>query len=236
MKNTSNVDQREINQFSEQASNWWNLEGPYKALHAINPVRLEFIQSAATIAGKQCLDIGCGGGLLAEGLAKQHGRVAAIDMDPIAIITAEQHAASESLTITYLVCTAEALSSTHPAQFDIVTCLEMLEHVPDPESIIQACATLCKPDGDIFFSTLNRHPWAYLGAILAAEYVFQWVPKGTHQYQRFIKPSELNTWASKAGLSLIKQQGLQYNPFTQQTSLTQSMSINYITHYRKEAS
>lgn len=233
MSKNPNIDQNEINQFSQHADKWWDLNGPYKALHQINPIRLTFIQQFANLESASCLDIGCGGGLVTEGLAKHGANVNAIDMDPHAIATAKTHAIENQLTINYQMATAEQLAVDSPEKFDLITCLEMLEHVPEPESIIHACSKLCKPQGIVIFSTLNRNPLAYMGAIVAAEYVLNIVPKGTHQYQRFIKPSELSNWARAEGLELLKQNGIHYNPLTGTGKLTQQTPINYITAYQK---
>lgn len=228
-----NVDPNEIHRFSRFATAWWNLDGPYKTLHAINPLRMQFIQELSALKNIDCLDIGCGGGLVAEALARQGARVTGIDMDPTAIETAQKHAAEHHLVIDYHLTTTETLATHNPAAFDVITCLDMLEHVPDPKAIIGACAHLCKPGGKVFFSTLNRNFKSYMGAIIAAEYLLKLVPRGTHQYQRFIKPSELQQWSLQSGLVLLKQTGIYYNPLTASAQLTSQLGIHYITAYQK---
>lgn len=233
MSSNPNIDPNEINQFSEHAASWWDPTGPYKALHAIHPVRMAFIQQIAQLQGMQCIDIGCGGGLVAESMVRAGAVVDAIDMDPHAINIAKTHAAANELTINYQLNTAEQHANLFPEKYDVVTCLEMLEHVPEPASILQATQKLCKPNGLIVFSTINRSPTAYLGAIIGAEYLLNIVPRGTHQYQRFIKPSELANWARQENLNLIQQNGIRYNPFTQASQLIEKTPINYIAAYRK---
>ncbi len=230
--NKANLDPIEINKFSNHANEWWKTDGPYQTLHHINPTRIAFIKQQSCLHQTKVLDIGCGGGLLAEGMAHAGATVTGIDMDKVAIKTAQQHADENKLEINYLASTAEDFASKHPAEFDTVTCLEMLEHVPNPASIIQACSQLVKPGGNIFFSTLNRNPLSYVGAILGAEYLLQMLPKGTHQYARFIKPSELDNWARSVGLQQQRIAGLMYNPFNKNSHLSSNTSINYIAHYR----
>jgi len=230
---SSNFDHNEVNLFARSADAWWDPNGPHKVLHKINPIRLSFIQKNVTVAQKKCIDIGCGGGLVAEGLAALNASVTAIDMDEVAVEIARKHANENFKTIHYQVATAEHMASQMAEEFDVLTCLEMLEHVPNPVSVVEACAKLVKPNGIIIFSTINRNPIAYLGAIIGAEYLLNLVPKGTHQYQRFIKPSELFRWANDSQLELIEQKGIHYNPITQSVKLSQNLTLNYIAAYRK---
>jgi 2-polyprenyl-6-hydroxyphenyl methylase/3-demethylubiquinone-9 3-methyltransferase len=229
---THNIDPQEIKAFDAQASDWWDLQGPFKTLHAINPLRLGFITNATSLSGKHVIDVGCGGGILAEGMAKQGSVVTGIDMAEQSLQIAREHAERQKLNIAYEHTTVEEKALTSPKQFDIVTCMEMLEHVPDPASIIQACATLVKPDGHLFFSTINRNAKAYLLAILGAEYCLKLLPKGTHTYEKFIKPSELASWLRPANLTITAITGIGYNPLTKQYSLTQDTDVNYLIHCR----
>lgn len=228
-----NVDPQEIRKFSSIASEWWDENGPFKTLHDINGVRLSFIQDRIECEGLAILDIGCGGGLVTEALAKLKASVIGIDMDAQAIQIAKAHQEESKLTLTYQQSTAEAMAEEHPEAYDVVSCLEMLEHVPDPTAIIAATAKLVKPGGHIFFSTINRHPKAYLMAIAGAEYLLRLLPKGTHDYTKFIRPSELDAAARVAGLQLESTAGIQYNPFSRKAKLTSSLDVNYIAYYRK---
>lgn len=234
MKNTVNVDRNEINKFEAIAASWWDPHGATKPLHDINPLRLGFITQQISLQGKTVLDIGCGGGILTESMASQGAFATGIDMANTAIIIARLHASISKLVITYQETTAEAFATQHPASFDIVTCMELLEHVPHPEMTIAACATLVKPGGQIFFSTLNRNVKAYLHAIIGAEYLLGLLPKGTHDYAKFIKPSELDRFARSHQLTLKKLTGMTYNPLTRRYSLCENdVDVNYLAHYTK---
>ena len=230
-----NVDNGEIDKFSALAHAWWDKNGEMKPLHAINPLRLQFIEEYAGLANKSIIDVGCGGGILSEALAQQQAKVTAIDMAEASIEVAKLHLLESGLQVNYQVSTAEAFAEQQAGQFDIVTCLEMLEHVPDPSSIIAACAQLLKPGGKIFLSTLNRNPKAYLGAIIAAEYILGLLPKGTHDYKKFIKPSELQSWLEANGLVLKAMRGIHYNPLSKNYSLVKDVSINYLVYAEKIA-
>ena len=209
-----NIDPEEISRFDAQASRWWDPHGAFKTLHDINPLRLDYIEGRAPLAGKTVLDVGCGGGLLAEGMAGRGAQVTAIDMSESALTVARIHLVETGLEVDYQLTTAEALAAQRPAGFDVVTCLEMLEHVPDPGSVIKACATLVKPEGHVFFSTINRNPKAYLFAIVGAEYLLNLLPRRTHEYEKFIRPSELHAWCRHSGLTVQDLTGIQYNPVT----------------------
>ena len=225
---TDNIDSAEIAKFSRISAHWWEPEGELKTLHAINPLRLSYINEKAALKNKTVLDIGCGGGLLTEAMAKMQATVTGIDMSEEALNVAKLHQQESGLQIEYLLTPAEKIAQERPAQFDIVTCMEMLEHVPDPTAIIQACAQLVKPGGQVFISTLNRNPKSYLFAIIGAEYVANMLPKGTHDYAKFIRPSELDEWARTAGLHVVDMIGLQYSIITKQFKLSDDVSINYI--------
>jgi len=231
---TTNVDPSEIAKFERMASRWWDLEGDFKPLHEINPLRANFIDERATVAGKQLLDIGCGGGILCEAMAQRGATVTGIDMGQAPLEVAKLHRLESALDIDYQQNTAEAFADAHPEQFDVVCCLEMLEHVPDPSAIIRACAELTRPGGDIFFSTINRNPKSYLFAILGAEYILKMLPKGTHEYKKFIRPSELCQWVRQAGLQLGDMTGMTYNPITKHYRLNpKDIDVNYIIHAKK---
>ena len=233
MTATDNVHLHEINKFGSMAERWWDTQGEFKTLHDINPLRIQFIQSYADIAGKRIVDVGCGGGILTEGLAKLGADVLGIDLSEELIDIADLHGLESGVNAHYQKISAEALAQQQPESFDHVTCMEMLEHVPDPGSIISACATLVKPGGMVFFSTLNRKPKAYLLAIVAAEHVLQMLPKGTHDYKTFIKPSELSQSARAAGLELQGMVGIEYNPFSKRFSLGKDIDVNYITAFKR---
>jgi 2-polyprenyl-6-hydroxyphenyl methylase/3-demethylubiquinone-9 3-methyltransferase len=228
-----NVHLHEINNFGSMAERWWDTQGEFKTLHDINPLRIQFILSYADIAGKLMVDVGCGGGILTEGLAKLDADVLGIDLSEELIDIADLHGLESGVNAHYQKISAEALAQQQPESFDHVTCMEMLEHVPDPGSIISACATLVKPGGMVFFSTLNRKPKAYLLAILAAEHVLQMLPKGTHDYKTFIKPSELSQSARTAGLELQGMVGIEYNPFNKRFSLGKDIDVNYIAAFKR---
>ena len=229
----SNVDQSEIDKFSALAHRWWDPTSEFKPLHAINPLRLGWIESITTLAGKKVLDVGCGGGILAESLSKAGGIVTGIDLSNKALKVAELHQLESNTSVQYRSISAEDLAKQEPENYDVVTCMEMLEHVPDPSSVVQACATLCKPGGSIFFSTLNRNPKSYLFAIIGAEYILKLLPKGTHEYDKFIKPSELAGFTRQAGLELLEIKGMTYNPLTQIYRLGSDTDVNYMIATRK---
>ncbi len=229
-----NIDPNEITKFSQSAAHWWDINSEFKALHDINPLRLDFIDQRASLKGKTVIDIGCGGGILAESMAKKGATVTGIDMSEAALNVAKLHQHESGVSVDYRLITAEEMALEQPNQYDIVTCLEMLEHVPDPSSIIKACAQLVKPGGDIFFSTLNRNVKSYLFAILGAEYVLKLIPKNTHDFAKFIRPSELNTWARQAGLKIVEMMGLSYNPLTKKYFLNQDISVNYLIHVTRK--
>lgn len=231
----SNVDQAELDKFSALASRWWDAESEFKPLHAINPLRLGWILDiTGSIAGKSVLDIGCGGGILAESLAKSGGHVTGIDLAEKSLQVARLHGLESGVKVSYETISAEDMAARQPASFDVVTCMEMLEHVPDPASIVQACATLVKPGGWVFFSTLNRNPKSFLFAIVGAEYMLRMLPKGTHSYESFIKPSELAAAARQSGLSVSHMSGLEYNPLTQHYKLSRDTSVNYLMAAQRE--
>ena len=229
----SNVDQSEIDKFSALAHRWWDPTSEFKPLHAINPLRLGWIESVTSLTGKKVLDVGCGGGILAESLSKAGGIVTGIDLSNKALKVAELHQLESNTSVQYRSISAEDLAKQEPENYDVVTCMEMLEHVPDPSSVVQACATLCKPGGSIFFSTLNRNPKSYLFAIIGAEYILKLLPKGTHEYDKFIKPSELANFTRQAGLELLEIKGMTYNPLTQIYRLGSDTDVNYMIATRK---
>lgn len=229
-----NVDPNEVAKFERIANQWWDTEGQFKPLHQMNPIRANFIDLHSPVAAKQLLDVGCGGGLLSEAMAHRGASVTAIDMGEEPLNVARLHAQQSRLKIVYQRATAEQFAAQNAAQFDIVTCLEMLEHVPDPESVIQACATLVKPGGAVYFSTINRNLKSYAMAVLAAEYILQWVPRGTHDYQKFIRPSELACWGRNSGLQLQTLAGIVYNPFTATFAINKKdADCNYIMHFKR---
>jgi 2-polyprenyl-6-hydroxyphenyl methylase/3-demethylubiquinone-9 3-methyltransferase len=227
----NNVDPSEIQKFEKLAARWWDPESEFRPLHQINPLRANWISGKVNLADKKVLDIGCGGGILTEALAQRGATVYGIDMAKASIAVAELHKKESKLEINYECTSAEKLASEKPGEFDIVTCLEVLEHVPDPEAIISACKTLLKPTGDVFLSTINRNPKAYLFAIIGAEYVLNLLPRGTHDYQKSICPSELASWCRANDLSLREQIGLGYNIFTKKYSLQKNIDVNYLAHY-----
>lgn len=229
----SNVDQTEIAKFESIANKWWDLDGEFKPLHDINPLRLNYINERASLAGKNVLDVGCGGGILSEGLAQRGAQVTGIDMGEANLQVAKEHAETQGLEIAYQHISVEDLAAKQPASYDVVTCLEMLEHVPDPASIVQACATLVKPGGHLFFSTINRNPKSYAMAIVGAEYVLNLVPRGTHDYMKFIKPSELSRWARAAQLNVKDVSGMSVNPLNMTFKITQDVDVNYFMHCSK---
>ena len=228
-----NVHLHEINKFGSMAERWWDTQGEFKTLHDINPLRIGFIQGFIDIAGKRIVDVGCGGGILTEGLATQGADALGIDLSEELIDVAELHGLESGVNTHYQKISAEALAQEQPESFDHVTCMEMLEHVPDPGSIITACATLVKPGGMVFFSTLNRKPKAYLLAIVAAEHVLKMLPKGTHSYNTFIKPSELCQSARNVGLELQGMVGIEYNLFNKKFNLGKDVDVNYIAAFKR---
>ena len=231
---SQNVDAGEIAKFEALASRWWDPESEFKPLHEINPLRANWIDKHAAVAGKRVADIGWGGGLLSEALAQRGAVVTGIDMGEAPLSVARLHQLESGLTIDYRQMTAEQLAEKEPASFDVVTCLEMLEHVPDPAAVIQACATLVKPGGQVFFSTLNRKPQSYLFAIIGAEYILRMLPRGTHDYSKFIKPSEMGQWVRQADLKVDELMGMTYNPSTKHYKLTpHDVQVNYLMRCTK---
>jgi len=227
---TLNIDQAEVSKFEALASRWWDPNSEFKPLHDINPLRLSYIDQRAHITGKKVLDVGCGGGILAESLAAHGALVTGIDAGQAPLTVAKLHALETGIKIDYQQITAEQMAEQHAGQFDVVTCMEMLEHVPDPASVIAACARLVKPAGHVFFSTLNRNPKAYMLAIIGAEYLLNMLPKGTHDYQKFIRPSELDSWIRDADLETREITGMSYNPIGRQYSLGSDIDVNYLVH------
>jgi 2-polyprenyl-6-hydroxyphenyl methylase/3-demethylubiquinone-9 3-methyltransferase len=230
-----NVDQAEIAKFEKLAARWWDKTSEFKPLHDINPLRAGFIDSKVEIAGKKVLDVGCGGGILSEALARRGAQVTGIDMGEAPLGVARLHLLESKLDVNYEHSSAEDYAARHAGEFDVVTCLEMLEHVPDPASILRACATLLKPGGDLFVSTINRNPKAWLFAVVGAEYVLNMLPRGTHDYAKFIRPSELAAFARAAGLALGELKGMSYNVLTKTYSLGSDVDVNYLVHFTKEA-
>lgn len=233
--NTLNVDPNEIAKFEELASRWWDAQGEFKPLHEINPLRLHYIDERANIEGKKVLDVGCGGGILSESMAQRGAKVTAIDMGKAPLSVARLHAMEADVEVDYQQITVEELAIKMPGEFDTVTCMEMLEHVPDPASVINACCQLVKPGGSVFLSTINRNPKSYLFAIVGAEYILNMLPKGTHDYEKFIRPSELDEWARKSQLELKDITGMTYNPLTKSYKLGRDVDVNYMTHYLRSA-
>lgn len=231
----SNVDHAEIAKFEALAHRWWDRESEFKPLHEINPLRVNWIDERVGLAGKQVLDIGCGGGILSESMALRGAQVTAIDMGEAPLAVARLHQLESGVSVDYRQCTAEALAAEMPGQFDVVTCLEMLEHVPDPASVIAACQRLVKPGGQVFFSTINRNPKAYLLAIVGAEYLLKMLPRGTHDFRKFIRPSELGAWCRNAGLEVQDIVGLTYNPLSKTYKLGSDVDVNYMIQTRREA-
>jgi 2-polyprenyl-6-hydroxyphenyl methylase/3-demethylubiquinone-9 3-methyltransferase len=228
--NASNVDAEELNKFSELAHKWWDKSSEFKPLHEINPLRLNYINGMVSLEGKRVLDVGCGGGILSESMAEKSAQVTGIDLGEKALRVAQLHSLESGVDVDYRLISAEELAGQEGGTYDVVTCLEMLEHVPVPASIVSACAKLVKPGGHVFFSTINRNPKAYAFAVLGAEYILQMLPKGTHDYAKFIKPSELASFSRQAGLTLQDQVGMSYNPITKHYSLNKDVSVNYLVH------
>jgi 2-polyprenyl-6-hydroxyphenyl methylase/3-demethylubiquinone-9 3-methyltransferase len=230
----SNVDAHELAKFAELAHRWWDPNSEFKPLHGINPLRLDWIDSLAALAGKRVLDIGCGGGILSESMAHRAAHVTGIDLGAKALGVARLHALETGVdNVDYQEVAAEALAVQHPGAFDVVTCMELLEHVPDPASIVRACATLVRPGGQVFFSTIHRNPKSFAFAIVGAEYLLQLLPRGTHEYARFIRPSELARWCRDAGLAVTDTRGMAYNPLTRRYSLTSDTDVNYLLACRR---
>jgi 2-polyprenyl-6-hydroxyphenyl methylase/3-demethylubiquinone-9 3-methyltransferase len=230
---SANVDQGEITKFDAIAARWWDPQGDFKPLHDLNPLRLDYIERRAGLRGLTVLDVGCGGGLLSEGMALRGADVLGIDMAGGALEVARLHALETGADVDYRQVTVESLAAEQPGRFDVVTCLEMLEHVPDPGSVVRACARLVKPGGSVVFSTLNRNPRSYLFAIIGAEYMLKLLPKGTHDYKQFIRPAELAGWARAAGLQLQDLTGISYNPLTRDYRLGRDIGVNYLAHFRR---
>lgn len=235
INSAGNRDDAEIRKFEALAARWWDPTSEFRPLHEINPLRMGFISVKINPAGHRCVDIGCGGGILSEALTHQGASVTAIDLAEASLSVARLHQLESGLDISYLNVSAEDLAEQQPGNYDIVTCLEMLEHVPDPEAIVAACATLAKPGGHLFFSTLNRNPKSWLFSIIGAEYILKLLPKGTHDYAKFITPSELATWCRHQGLIQGELIGMGYNPFTKQYRLQKNIDVNYLVHYQKPA-
>jgi 2-polyprenyl-6-hydroxyphenyl methylase/3-demethylubiquinone-9 3-methyltransferase len=230
-----NADPKEIEKFSELAHRWWDPQSEFKPLHELNPLRLAWIDGIAGLAGKRAVDVGCGGGILSESMARLGATVRGIDLSTKALKVADLHSLESGVVVSYEEIAAEALAAREPASVDVVTCMEMLEHVPDPASIVQACATLVRPGGHVFFSTINRNLKAYLLAIVGAEYVLNMLPRGTHDYDKFITPSELARFARLAGLDLVEMRGMTYNPLSQIYALSRDTDVNYMMAFRRVA-
>jgi 2-polyprenyl-6-hydroxyphenyl methylase/3-demethylubiquinone-9 3-methyltransferase len=230
---TQNVDPAEIARFAAAASRWWDPQGEMRPLHDLNPVRLQYVERAGPLAGRKVLDVGCGGGLLAEAMARKGAKVTALDLGEDLLQVARLHALEAGVEVEYVLEAAEEHAAAHAGHYDVVTCMEMLEHVPDPTSVLEAIGRLVRPGGHVFVSTLNRTPKAYALAIVGAEYVLRLLAPGTHTYEKFIKPSELKRWAGDAGLSVTDIAGLDYDPFTRKAALTGDASVNYLMHLRR---
>ena len=234
MHTTENADPAELAKFSELAHRWWDTESEFRPLHQINPLRLTWIDDIVPLAGKRVLDIGCGGGILAGAMARKGAEVLGIDLAGKALKVAQLHALeAQTQGVSYREVSAETLAAEQPESFDVVTCMEMLEHVPDPSSVVRACATLVKPGGHVFFSTINRNAKAFVFAIVGAEYILNLLPRGTHEFAKFIKPSELAAYARAAGLDLAHTRGMEYNPLTRHYWLSANTSVNYMLGMRK---
>ena len=229
-----NADPAEVQKFSDLAHRWWDPEGEFRPLHEINPLRLDWIDAQARLDGKRVLDVGCGGGILAEAMARRGARVSGIDLSEKALRVATLHLLESGLAINYQAVGAEDYAERHAGEFDVVTCMELLEHVPEPASMVAACAKLVRPGGQVFFSTISRNPKAYLFAVIGAEYVLGLLPKGTHDYARFIKPSELARWSREADLRVEEMIGMTYNPLTKRYRLESDCSVNYLVRCRRD--
>jgi 2-polyprenyl-6-hydroxyphenyl methylase/3-demethylubiquinone-9 3-methyltransferase len=232
--NNMNVDAKEVDKFEALAHRWWDMDSEFKPLHDINPLRLHYIeQNSGGLKGKKVIDIGCGGGILSESIARQGAKVTGIDMGEAPLSVAELHSLEMGIDIDYQKITAEEIADQQEGQYDIVTCMEMLEHVPAPSLVIAACSKLVKPGGHVFFSTINRNPKAFVLAIIGAEYVLNMLPKGTHEYGKFIRPSELETWARHQDLELNDISGMTYNPLFKTYKLSDDVDVNYLMHFTK---
>jgi 2-polyprenyl-6-hydroxyphenyl methylase/3-demethylubiquinone-9 3-methyltransferase len=227
---TLNADELELQKFGDLAHKWWDKSSEFKPLHELNPLRLGYIDGLVGLQGKRVLDVGCGGGILSESMYFKGGDVVGIDLGEKALNVAKLHQLESGAKVAYQYISVEQLAAEQPHSFDVVTCMEMLEHVPDPSAIVAACAKLVKPGGSVFFSTINRNPKAYLFAVIGAEYVLNLLPKGTHDYAKFIKPSELSSWVRQANLNVSEMRGMSYNPITQHYSLGGDVSVNYMMH------
>lgn len=230
MPQAVNADEIELKKFGELAHKWWDKNSEFKPLHEINPLRLNYIDSLVGLKDKRVLDVGCGGGILSESIYFKGANVTGIDLGEKALNVAKLHQLESGAKVDYRLVSVEQLASEQPASFDVVTCMEMLEHVPDPAAVVAACARLVKPGGSVFFSTINRNPKAYLFAVIGAEYVLNMLPRGTHDYAKFIKPSELSSWARNAGLDISGLKGMSYSPITQHYRLGEDVSVNYLMH------
>ena len=230
-----NIDQAEVGKFDQLASRWWDPDSEFKPLHDINPLRLDYINRRVALAERKVIDVGCGGGLLSEGMARMGAHVTGIDMAEAPLSVARLHLLESGAQVDYQRITAEDMAAQHPQEFEVCTCLEMLEHVPDPASVVQACADLVEPGGQVFFSTINRNPKAYLFAIIGAEYLLRMLPRGTHDYGKFIRPSELERWARGAGLELRELTGMTYNPLSAEYRLGDDVDVNYLAWFTKPA-
>ena len=233
MPSASNFDPAEISRFDAAAPRWWDPDGEFRPLHDLNPARLDYIEARAGLSGRRVLDVGCGGGLLAEGMARRGARVTGIDLAPESLKVARLHALEAGIDVEYREIAAETLADTDAGGFDLVTCLEMLEHVPDPVAIVAALASLVRPGGDVICSTINRNAKSFALAIVGAEYLLRLLPMGTHQYARLIRPSEISHWARDAGLELADLAGLEYNPATRKARTGTDVSVNYLAHYKR---
>jgi 2-polyprenyl-6-hydroxyphenyl methylase/3-demethylubiquinone-9 3-methyltransferase len=235
MSDMVNVDAGEIARFQAAASRWWDPEGEMRPLHDLNPVRLEYVERAGPLAGLRIVDVGCGGGLLAEAMARRGAHVTGLDLASELLQVAELHALEGDVKLDYRLESAEQHAATHAGAYDLATCMEMLEHVPDPSSVVAALATLVRPGGHVFLSTINRTPRAYLHAVVGAEYVLRMLPRGTHTYEKFIRPSELGAWGKAAGLELVDVVGLDYDPFARTARFAGDARVNYLAHLRRPA-
>jgi 2-polyprenyl-6-hydroxyphenyl methylase/3-demethylubiquinone-9 3-methyltransferase len=236
MQDRPNADPAELARFDAAAPRWWDPDGEFRPLHDLNPARLDYIERRAGMNGLKVVDVGCGGGLLAEGMARRGARVLGIDLAPEALVVARLHALEAGVAVEYRASAVEDLAASESGSFDLVTCLEMLEHVPDPSAIVEALGRLARPGGHVICSTINRNPKAFALAIVGAEYVMRLLPRGTHQYARLIRPSELSRWARAAGLELVELAGLEYDPFARIARVSGDVSVNYLAHFRRPES